>query len=149
MEGRAVQRSRDESQRQTSGAAAAAKRPSSCAAVSGSSVTIRPSSRRAAPSHMAARIDSGTMPIYEYACMECEQHFEELVRSEEQQIACPDCGATNVRKQFSRSRSPAPLAADLRRRGGRVLRRRLRLLVVGEPVVPLRDPSFTSAISRA
>ena len=33
--------------------------------------------------------------------MECEQHFEELVRSEEQAIACPDCGAGNVLKQLS------------------------------------------------
>ena len=33
--------------------------------------------------------------------MECESHFEELVRSEEQAIACPDCGAGNVLKQFS------------------------------------------------
>ncbi|TML95235.1 MAG: zinc ribbon domain-containing protein [Actinobacteria bacterium] len=40
------------------------------------------------------------MPIYEYVCMECESHFEELVRSEEQ-VACPDCAATNVARQFS------------------------------------------------
>lgn len=40
------------------------------------------------------------MPIYEYVCMECESHFEELVRGEEQ-IACPDCAATNVSRQFS------------------------------------------------
>jgi putative FmdB family regulatory protein len=41
------------------------------------------------------------MPIYEYACMECEQHFEELVRNQEQQINCPDCGAVDVVKQMS------------------------------------------------
>ena len=41
------------------------------------------------------------MPIYEYACMECEQHFEELVRSEGQAVVCPDCGAANVLKQLS------------------------------------------------
>ncbi|HEY2373001.1 MAG TPA: zinc ribbon domain-containing protein [Gaiellaceae bacterium] len=40
------------------------------------------------------------MPIYEYVCMECESHFEELVRGAEQ-VACPDCAATNVAKQFS------------------------------------------------
>jgi putative FmdB family regulatory protein len=40
------------------------------------------------------------MPIYEYVCMECESHFEELVRGEEQ-IACPDCSATKVARQFS------------------------------------------------
>jgi putative FmdB family regulatory protein len=41
------------------------------------------------------------VPIYEYACMECESHFEELVRSEGQTIACPECGAANVLKQLS------------------------------------------------
>ena len=41
------------------------------------------------------------MPMYEYACMECESHFEELVRSEQQAIVCPDCGAANVLKQIS------------------------------------------------
>ena len=41
-----------------------------------------------------------TVPIYEYVCMECESHFEELVRGEEQ-VACPDCAATNVSRQFS------------------------------------------------
>lgn len=40
------------------------------------------------------------MPIYEYACMECEGHFEELVRGDETP-SCPDCGAGNVRKQLS------------------------------------------------
>jgi len=33
--------------------------------------------------------------------MECESHFEELVRGDEQVVACPDCAATNVAKQFS------------------------------------------------
>jgi putative FmdB family regulatory protein len=41
------------------------------------------------------------MPMYEYACMECESHFEELVRSAEQAVACPECGAENVLKQLS------------------------------------------------
>jgi putative FmdB family regulatory protein len=41
------------------------------------------------------------MPIYEYACMECESHFEELVRNAEQAVACPDCGAANVLRQLS------------------------------------------------
>ena len=33
--------------------------------------------------------------------MECESHFEELVRNAEQAVSCPDCGAGNVLKQFS------------------------------------------------
>jgi putative FmdB family regulatory protein len=40
------------------------------------------------------------VPIYEYVCMECESHFEELVRNGEA-VSCPDCEAANVRKQFS------------------------------------------------
>jgi putative FmdB family regulatory protein len=41
------------------------------------------------------------MPIYEYACMECEDHFEELVRSSDQVVTCPGCGAAKVLKQLS------------------------------------------------
>jgi putative FmdB family regulatory protein len=41
------------------------------------------------------------VPIYEYACMECESHFEELVRAGEQAVVCPECGAAKVLKQFS------------------------------------------------
>jgi putative FmdB family regulatory protein len=40
------------------------------------------------------------MPIYEYVCMQCESHFEELVRNG-QAPDCPDCGASDVRKQLS------------------------------------------------
>jgi putative FmdB family regulatory protein len=40
------------------------------------------------------------MPIYEYVCMQCESHFEELVRNG-QQPDCPECGHANVRKQLS------------------------------------------------
>jgi putative FmdB family regulatory protein len=44
-----------------------------------------------------------TMPIYEYVCMSCESHFEELVGMSDPDPACPDCGKTKVAKQFSRS----------------------------------------------
>ena len=40
------------------------------------------------------------MPIYEYVCMQCESHFEELVRNGEA-VTCPSCAGANVRKQFS------------------------------------------------
>jgi putative FmdB family regulatory protein len=40
------------------------------------------------------------MPIYEYVCMSCESHFEELVRGDETP-PCPDCGATKAKRQFS------------------------------------------------
>jgi putative FmdB family regulatory protein len=41
------------------------------------------------------------VPIYEYACMECEEHFEELVRRDGQVVSCPSCGAAKVLKQMS------------------------------------------------
>jgi putative FmdB family regulatory protein len=41
------------------------------------------------------------MPIYEYACMECESHFEELVRASDDAPSCPECGASNVLRQLS------------------------------------------------
>jgi putative FmdB family regulatory protein len=41
------------------------------------------------------------MPIYEYVCMSCECHFEELVRYDDASPACPECGATKVSRQFS------------------------------------------------
>jgi putative FmdB family regulatory protein len=41
------------------------------------------------------------VPIYEYACMECEEHFDELVRSDEQVVTCPACGAPKVLRQLS------------------------------------------------
>ena len=61
------------------------------------------------------------MPIYEYACMECESHFDELVRSSEQAVTCPECGAANVLKQLSTfavhgAASPKPSVAAPARR---------------------------------
>ena len=41
------------------------------------------------------------MPIYEYVCMDCEKHFEELVRLDDEDPSCPDCGAPKARRQFS------------------------------------------------
>ncbi len=43
------------------------------------------------------------MPMYEYRCDRCGEHFEKLVRStsSSEAIACPKCGATETRKQFS------------------------------------------------
>ncbi|MBA3412598.1 MAG: zinc ribbon domain-containing protein [Actinobacteria bacterium] len=41
------------------------------------------------------------MPIYEYVCMVCECHFEELVGASDGAPSCPDCGAERVSKQFS------------------------------------------------
>ena len=41
------------------------------------------------------------MPIYEFVCMSCEEHFEELVGMNAPDPSCPDCGASKSRKQFS------------------------------------------------
>jgi putative FmdB family regulatory protein len=40
------------------------------------------------------------MPIYEYVCMSCESHFEELVRAGETP-PCPDCGSDKAKREFS------------------------------------------------
>ncbi len=41
------------------------------------------------------------MPIYEYVCMACESHFEELVSLSGGDPCCPDCDSSNVRRQLS------------------------------------------------
>jgi len=41
------------------------------------------------------------MPIYEFVCMACESHFEELLRLEDADPECPDCGSPKTRRQFS------------------------------------------------
>jgi len=40
------------------------------------------------------------MPMYEYVCMKCEAHFEELVRADDE-VACPHCATTHVARQLS------------------------------------------------
>lgn len=41
------------------------------------------------------------MPIYEYTCEACGRDFEELVRSSDETISCPDCESTDVKRQMS------------------------------------------------
>jgi putative FmdB family regulatory protein len=40
------------------------------------------------------------MPIYEFACEKCHSEFELLMRGNEQ-AQCPECGSTEIEKQFS------------------------------------------------
>lgn len=40
------------------------------------------------------------MPIYEYACADCGERFETLVRSDTNP-ECPQCRSTNLEKQVS------------------------------------------------
>lgn len=44
------------------------------------------------------------MPIYEYACQDCDRSFEELVlrRSDEDEVRCPKCKGKRVSKKMSR-----------------------------------------------
>jgi putative FmdB family regulatory protein len=43
------------------------------------------------------------MPIYEYTCTDCENHFEKFVRSmtASTEVTCPKCGGTHVKKGWS------------------------------------------------
>jgi putative FmdB family regulatory protein len=40
------------------------------------------------------------VPIFEYACEDCGNSFEVLVRSDSR-VACPSCGSENARKKLS------------------------------------------------
>ena len=46
------------------------------------------------------------MPLYEYACRQCDAEFELLVRGEEKP-ACPRCGAEQLDKRLSVPAAPA------------------------------------------
>ncbi len=43
------------------------------------------------------------MPIYEYRCQKCNTKFEKIFLPQERQdnIACPACGSSDVKKQLS------------------------------------------------
>ncbi len=43
------------------------------------------------------------MPMYEYECQSCGQHFDKMVRFSELELQpeCPVCGSTETRKQIS------------------------------------------------
>lgn len=43
------------------------------------------------------------MPIYEYQCRKCEQHFEEMVAFADAagEVQCPHCGTEDVNRLFS------------------------------------------------
>ncbi len=50
------------------------------------------------------------MPIYEFTCRSCGHPFEELVGShvglDAADVACPECGSTEVERELSRSYAP-------------------------------------------
>jgi putative FmdB family regulatory protein len=41
------------------------------------------------------------MPIYEYACGDCGNRFEKLVRRFADEVSCPSCASASVDKQLS------------------------------------------------
>lgn len=43
------------------------------------------------------------MPIYEYACQDCDTQFEKFVRSMQAdvKVKCPQCGGTHIKKGWS------------------------------------------------
>jgi putative FmdB family regulatory protein len=45
------------------------------------------------------------MPIYEYVCKDCKNHFEVLTTSSgnAEPVLCPACQSTDVRKEMSSS----------------------------------------------
>jgi putative FmdB family regulatory protein len=47
------------------------------------------------------------MPIFEYNCRSCEQHFETIVLSTREKISCPKCKSKKVDKQLSVFSAPA------------------------------------------
>jgi len=43
----------------------------------------------------------GAVPIYEFACEECGERFEELTSSETRIFACPRCASAQTRRLLS------------------------------------------------
>lgn len=46
------------------------------------------------------------MPIFEYACNQCQSRFEKLLRRSDQEVDCPQCQSSDLRKLFSSFSSP-------------------------------------------
>jgi putative FmdB family regulatory protein len=57
------------------------------------------------------------MPIYEYACTDCGNQFEQLVRMGAENPPCPSCGEPHVQKKLSAfsplsGGQPEPMACE-------------------------------------
>ena len=46
------------------------------------------------------------MPMYDYACRECDHAFEALARSADAAVACPKCAGKRVERQLSMPARP-------------------------------------------
>jgi putative FmdB family regulatory protein len=47
------------------------------------------------------------MPIYEYVCDDCSEHYERIVLSQSQAINCPKCSSAKHTIQLSVFASPS------------------------------------------
>jgi putative FmdB family regulatory protein len=56
------------------------------------------------------------MPLFEYACRDCDNHFELLVR-ESTKLECPKCASTALDKQLSVFAVSAPSSGAPRMAG--------------------------------
>ena len=56
------------------------------------------------------------MPLFEYKCEKCENNFETLVLSLDEEISCPGCGSKNIEKLFSsfgfKSKNSIPISTS-------------------------------------
>ncbi len=41
------------------------------------------------------------MPMYEFTCLDCGEEFEELLRSQDEQVECEACDSENVKRKMS------------------------------------------------
>jgi len=41
------------------------------------------------------------MPMYEFTCQKCKKEFEELVFGSADDVECPKCGSTKVKRKMS------------------------------------------------
>lgn len=57
------------------------------------------------------------MPLFEYSCRDCDNHFELLVR-ESTTLECPKCSSTKLDKQLSVFAVSAPSASGMPRMAG-------------------------------
>jgi putative FmdB family regulatory protein len=48
------------------------------------------------------------LPIYEYICEDCDQHFEKIVINKQLEIACPKCASKKAALQLSVFASATP-----------------------------------------
>jgi putative FmdB family regulatory protein len=52
------------------------------------------------------------MPIFEYRCETCDNHFEKLVRRSDDAVECPSCGKAKLEQQYSTFAARANSAAS-------------------------------------